>query len=137
MRNRNTGVTLIELVVVMVIIAVLSSIAIPSYRSYVLRSTRADGKAAVLSMAGALERCYTRFNAYDDAGCTIDHTDVPSTDGQYLVTATFPGGPGSFLVTATPQGKQADDTACGSFSMDQTNLKSVGGSKPSAECWGR
>jgi type IV pilus assembly protein PilE len=134
-RRGNAGVTLIELLVVMVIVAILAAIAVPSYRGYVIRASRADAKAATLSMAGSLERCFTRFNAYDDAGCGIDITNVLSGDGHYLVSANVTAT--TFLVTAVPQGAQAADTGCGNFRLDQANQRSVSGSKGAAECWGR
>ena len=45
--HRQQGVTLIELVVVMIIVGILTAIAVPSYRNYVLRSQRSDAKDAV------------------------------------------------------------------------------------------
>jgi type IV pilus assembly protein PilE len=134
-RRRNAGVTLIELITVMMVVAILTAIAVPSYGAYVIRANRTDAKAATLSMAGALERCFTRFNAYDDAGCPVSITNVPSNDGHYLVSAAVTGN--AFLVTAAPQGRQATDTACGNFRIDQANQRSVSGTKGVAECWGR
>ncbi len=133
-RRGTAGVTLIELLVVMVVVAILAAIAVPSYRGYVIRASRADAKAATLSMAGVLERCFTRFNAYD-GGCGIDITNVPSGDGHYLLSANVTAT--TFLVTAVPQGAQAADTGCGSFRLNQANQRSVSGSKGAAECWGR
>ena len=135
-RGRNVGVTLMELMMVMTVISILAAIAIPSYRGYALRASRADGKAAVLSMAGALERCFTRFNAYNNAGCGITTSNVPSTEGKYLVSATFPTAT-TFTVSAVPQGTQAKDTGCGTLTMNQANVRSKSGSKSVAECWGR
>ncbi|MGH8241714.1 MAG: type IV pilin protein [Steroidobacteraceae bacterium] len=134
-RRRNAGVTLIELITVMVVIGVLTSIALPAYRNYVIRANRADAKAATLAMAGQLERCFTRFNAYDNAGCTVVLTNVPSANGTYLTSATRTAT--TFLVSAVPQGKQADDTGCATFRLNQANARSVSGAKGVPECWGR
>jgi type IV pilus assembly protein PilE len=135
-RRHVAGVTLIELMTVMVVVAILASIAIPSYRSYAIRASRADGKAAALSMAGTLERCFTRFNAYNNAGCGVTVTNVPSTEGKYLVSATFPTST-TFTVSAVPQGGQASDTGCATLRIDQANQRTVTGSKPATECWSR
>ncbi len=134
-RARHGGMTLMELMVVMVIVAIISAIAVPGYRAYVLRAHRAEAKAAVLAMAGQLERCFTRFNAYDDALCTVDITDFPSEEGNYLLNADADST--TFTITAAPQGRQAEDK-CGSFTFDSSNRKdTVGGSRPAADCWAR
>lgn len=136
LRRHNAGVTLVELLTVMVVIAILASIAIPSYRSYVIRAGRADGKAAAMSMAGSLERCFTRFNAYNNAGCGITTSNVPSTEGKYLVSASTLTA-SAYTVSAVPQGGQASDTGCATMRINQANQRFVTGSKPVSECWGR
>jgi type IV pilus assembly protein PilE len=47
-RARQRGVTLLELMTVVMIIGVLASVAIPTYRSYLLRAQRTDATAALL-----------------------------------------------------------------------------------------
>src|SRR3954465_3801636 len=66
MRSRARGVTLIELMTVIVVIAILSSIAIPSYRRYLLRSQRSEAKIALLQLQTAQEKFYLQNNAYTD-----------------------------------------------------------------------
>src|SRR5438132_12993393 len=50
------GFTLIELMVVVAIVTILFSIAIPSYMSYIRQSRRTEAKTAVLDLAGREER---------------------------------------------------------------------------------
>ena len=124
-----------ELLIVVVVVGILSAIAIPSYRNYVMRAHRAEAKTAVLAMAGQLERCFTRFNAYDDALCTVDITNFPTEEGNYLLNADVDAT--TFTITAAPQGAQAGDK-CGSFTLDSSNRKdTVGGTQPAADCWAR
>jgi type IV pilus assembly protein PilE len=134
MRARSRGVTLVELLVVVVIFAIVTSVAVPAYRSYVVRANRSDAKAATLAMASHLERCYTRYNAYNDGNCSVDISDVRSTEGHYLVSAVVNAS--TFTITATPQGSQTADP-CGSFSLTSTDIKTVGGSEPAVRCWAR
>ena len=61
---RQQGMTLIELVVVMVIVGILAAVAIPSYRSYVIRSQRSDAKDALLALATQQEKHYLQCNNY-------------------------------------------------------------------------
>ena len=64
MRKTNRGFTLIEAMVVVVIIAIMASIGIPSYRQYMMRAQRADGTGALLRMASAQEKFYLQNNRY-------------------------------------------------------------------------
>ena len=73
--GRTGGFTLIELMIAVAIIAILATIAYPSYRQQVLKSQRTEAKTALSDAAQRLERCYTQFNAYNDTDdCTIAGT---------------------------------------------------------------
>jgi len=123
MRRKNSGITLIELMIVVAIVGILAAVAIPTYRGYVRRANRTDAKTALLATAGALERCFTRYNSYaSDDGCEVD-LDVLSTEGHYRIT----GEPTAiaFTLRATPQAGQTDDVECGSFTLDNANAKGV------------
>ncbi len=137
MRKRNSGITLMELMVVMTIVGLLTAIAVPGYRQYMVRTNRTDAKTALLALAGNLERCYTTFSSYDpDDGCAVD-TEVPTAaPGHYQISATELTRT-RFELTATPQGAQADDTQCGAFVLNQANERSVSGTAEPEDCWGR
>jgi type IV pilus assembly protein PilE len=133
------GVTLIELITVMVVVAILTAIAIPSYRAYVLRTQRTEAKTALLQVSAALERCFTRLNRYDDDDCAAARApNLPfvTENGLYEITARFPT-PTTFELTATPRDGQAEDTDCGSFSIDHVGRRSVGGTRGVDACWDR
>ncbi|HEY4365981.1 MAG TPA: type IV pilin protein [Steroidobacteraceae bacterium] len=141
MRSHQSGVTLMELMTVMVIVGILTAIAYPSYRQTVIRSKRADAKVALQQNAQALENCFTRFHSYNDtANCTIAATlqggGVASADGNYQVTAATGLDDLKFKLTATPQNGQTADTDCGSFVLDQDNKRDVASAtKTPVECW--
>jgi type IV pilus assembly protein PilE len=133
-RKAQQGVTLVELLVVIMIVGILAGIAIPSYRQYTIRVRRADAKIALTNAAQLLERCFTRFNAYNNAGCTLA---VPylTPDGTYNITGNITAA--NFALTATPQGPQATDTDCANFSLNQTGAQTVSGTKTAIQCWQR
>jgi type IV pilus assembly protein PilE len=138
MRKHQSGVTLVELLTVMVIIGVLSAIVIPSYRNYVLRANRADAKAQLLATAGQLERCFTQFNSYlAAAGCTVA-LPVPSGNGHYQIAAA--GGAltaTAFTLTATPQAGQVTDAACGTLTLTDVGIRGRSGTGSLEDCWGK
>jgi type IV pilus assembly protein PilE len=136
MRNKIRGMTLIELVVVVAIIALLATIAIPSYRQFLLRSHRAEAKSALLNLAAAQEKFYLQSNTYADnddlddappAGLGLTATTV---NGHFTVVITA-ANDDSFTATATAAGGQAQDTHCATFTINQAGARTA----TSADCW--
>ena len=64
MKPKSAGMTLIELMIVVAIVALLASIAVPSYRQYVLRANRIEATTALLQLAAAQEKFYLQNNTY-------------------------------------------------------------------------
>ena len=58
LKRQSQGVTLLELMIVVVIIGLLSIIAVPSYRQYSIRAHRTEAKTALIRLATNQERFY-------------------------------------------------------------------------------
>lgn len=138
MRKAMQGMTLIELVTVVAIIGILTAIAVPSYRNYVIRANRSEAKTVLLSTAGSLERCFTRFNTYNDAACPVKFP-VSTEGGNYKISLVAADSDESkFALKAEPLGAQLKDTGCGTFTLNSAGVRNVtGATKPQKECWSR
>ena len=139
LRAQQNGFSLLELLVVIVVLGLLLSIAIPNYSAYVERSRRSDARAALLEIASAQERIYFERNQYTGTVTDVWSHQVGgnavSSEGFYAIAvALTDDDPNRFTATATAQGKQAGDQDCTSFSIDETGLKSATGDT-ATECW--
>jgi len=133
---RVRGVTLIELMIVVVVVAILASIAVPSYRNYVIRSQRTDATAALLRLAAAQEKFYLQNNTYAANASQVG--GASSEHGWYTIAVNAANTNGfSASATVTAGGAQAKDTACNSFTIDESGQR---GAKNKAgttnmDCW--
>ena len=146
-RSSMRGVTLLELMVVVVIVAVLASIAIPSYRQYLLRAQRTDATGALLRLAAAQEKFYLQNNRYATgaaiANAPPNGLGITGTEhGYYTLDVVSPSGNAAvdYLATATfvAGGPQAEDHACTSFSITETGRRSAtdsGNAVNTEKCW--
>ena len=66
--KRIHGFTLIELIVVIIIIGVLSSVAVPAYNSYLEQSKNKANKALEQTINSAIEMHYTEYGEYPKLG---------------------------------------------------------------------
>lgn len=138
-KRRNSGITLIELMVVVVIVAILAAIAYPSYRQQVIRSNRTEAKVALMGTSQALEKCFTRYMAYDHASCDAATQfdagagyDTP--DRNYRITGNIQAE--AYTLTATPLAGQLADTQCANLSLDEEGARRTSnGSTPAETCW--
>jgi len=109
-RSKNSGFSLIELMIVIVIIGIIAAIAYPSYQNSITKTRRADGQAALLDIMNAQERYFTENNTYTTTLSDINKS-ASSEEGYYSIAASACGSGISacVLLTATPQGSQASD----------------------------
>ena len=137
-RGASRGFTLIELMVVVAVVAILASIALPSYQESVRKSRRAQAKADLVEYAQLAERFRTVNNTYAGAAATFPAAVSPREPG---ATARYnlafeAAGPATFTLTATPAdggGQEVD--RCGALSIDQAGRKGATGVAGFNECW--
>lgn len=87
--RRLAGFTLIELMIAVAIVAILASIAYPSYQRYVERARVTDGQARVMEIAGQMERCYSVNGNYGVCRTSLGYSSsVSSENGHYNVSVS-------------------------------------------------
>jgi type IV pilus assembly protein PilE len=120
-RTAQRGFTLIELMIVVVLAAILIGIAIPSYRSYILRTNRTDATTALLKIAAAQERFYLQNDTY---GSLADlNIDAATERGYYSLTVTGADTRGYQVTALVVGGGSQSDDLCNDFSIDETGQR--------------
>ncbi len=93
------GFTLLELMITVAVVAVLVSLALPSYRAFVLRSNRTAAMEAILTAAACEERIYSRTGQY-----IYDNTCKSTPDGYNKLAITNLNTGQGFRIVAIPNG---------------------------------
>ena len=128
---KQQGFTLIELMIVVAIIGILSSIAFPSYQSYIRNTRAADAKGDLAELQSFMERKYSDDSSYcgnPAPGCTdapqLPFNQSPPSGTAYYNIPNPTVTNNSFTLTATPTstGGQNQQT-CGSLSINNQNEK--------------
>lgn len=141
MHRREEGVTLIELLTVVVVLGILAAIAVPSYRSYLMRTNRSDAKSALMQLQAAQEKFFLQNNGYTDLVDTAPPTGLGlskvTANGYYSLSIQVAGDKQSYTAQADPTsaGGQNSDAKCGSFTLTDAGKRGVTGSQDSAQCW--
>ncbi len=130
------GFTLIELVIALVIIAILTTIAVPLYTSHVRKSRRADAMDTLSSIALAEERYRTTNTQYGTLAQVWGGVTT-STDGFYTLSITGVSGT-AYTVSGAAIGDQANDAQDGTACATMTLAVSNGAvTKTPTACWSK
>jgi type IV pilus assembly protein PilE len=147
------GFTLLELVIVLAIVAILATVAYPSYHNQVLKTRRADAFALMSNVQQAQERWRAGNAAY--APSVASFAGIGTSPYYNVATSAGPGAAAagrdttnSYTITATSQGSQTADAGCQVLSIWSTvgTVSYMAGTNPgtladaasdatAARCW--
>lgn len=132
--RNNKGFTLLELIIVMFIISILASIAIPSYNSYILKSHRTEGINTLNSIQLEQEKYRSSNTTYGTLANVWN--GVTATPNNYYTLAITNPTATSYTVTATAQGNQANDAQNGnSCSVLTLTVNGITTTQTPVACW--
>jgi type IV pilus assembly protein PilE len=131
------GFTLIEVMITVAIIAILASIALPSYSEYIAKGNRASARASLLEAQQFMERFYAVNDAYnmDKAGGAValplSLRTSPVESPKYNISISASAS-NSYTLTATPIGTDK----CENLTLSNTGVKGRSGTALSvSDCW--
>lgn len=130
-RRAVRGFTLIELMIAVAVVAILASVALPSYTEYVRRSRIIEATNELSTLRVRMEQYFQDNRNYGDDGCGIAAASTESFD----ISCTTDGG--GFLATAS--GKSGASMDGYEFTIDQDNRRQTtafpGTSGLPLDCW--
>jgi len=136
--RRTSGFTLIEVMITVAIVAILASVALPSYRAYVRRGQLQEGFSQMSGFQLKMEQHYQDNRSYKDtAADTCPATLLASLTSKYFTFTCAKGADWqSYTVTATGKGS----TLGYDYSIDQANARKTTqfagtAQSPALACW--
>ena len=128
MRTKQSGITLLELIVVVAIVAIIAAIAYPSFTDGLRKSRRAEAYKGLLSMQIKQEEFRVSNTSYSSTPSQVGN---PVSD-YYNFTISGATATGYTLI-ATSKGAQVGDksggTACDTLTLNKADTKTP------AVCW--
>lgn len=134
------GFTLIELMITVAVIAILGSLAYPSYQESVRKARRAEGRVTLLEVLQQQERYMTQYNTYLSFAAGADNTPFKNFSGDKKSSAAYLVGARACTNQQIANCVQVfakptyDDPFVTELSITSTGVKACEGSKPSV-CW--
>ena len=145
-KTRQRGVTLLELMIVVTIVAIISAFAYPSYTQYVVNTKRTAATSTLMQIADRQQQFFMDNKSYtadltalgfasNPLYVSDDGNSVPAGDADAVYLFTLANvAPTTYTAIAAPLAQQlVRDTKCGTLTLTQAGAKDAlaGGD----DCW--
>lgn len=130
--------------IALAVLALLVSIALPSYRSFMMQSNRTAAKTALQDLASREESYFAINNNYASQLATLGYASgtvyVPGSGNNLYALSIASATNSTFVLNAAPQGSQAQDS-CQTYQLDnlgnQSNIANGSSGTPLnvSGCW--
>lgn len=136
-RRRFGGFTLIEVIITVAIVAILTVVAVASYRGQAVRSNRAAAASFMLEVANKQEQYLLDRRNYAYSLADLGMSMPSEVSDNYTINIVDPDTGNAvpeYQITMTPTGSQAnDDTDCGWLRLNSQGNQSSEHS--GSRCW--
>ena len=136
-RRRAGGFTLIELMITVAIAAILASVALPMYRTYVQRGRIIDATSRLSDFRVRMEQYFMDNRTYDKGGGKCGVPDPTDTNDAAFKIACDPATATTYTVKAT--GKASKGMKDFVYEIDQAGAKKTSGAPSgwttNSTCW--
>lgn len=134
--KKNRGMTLVELLIVVAIVAILASAALPSWNSQVQKSRRTDARNTLIFVQVEQEKYRADNGSYASSMSALGLSTYNSASRDYYNISIVSSSETAFVASATPNtnGGQNNDL-CGTFAVDQSGPNQSGVYASISDCW--
>lgn len=140
--QNDRGFTLLELVITLLLVAILTAIAVPSYQGHLLKTRRQEAVTALVDLSLRLERHLAKTNVYPATALeaaallaainpppsfytlSLENIGADSTQTKYKIKAT--------RIASGPQGS---DNECGDYTLTDESRRTISGTATLEKCW--
>lgn len=133
-----SGFTLIELMITVAIVAILASVALPSYTEYIQRSKTEEATSGLAELRVKMEQYFQdnrKYDDYVDSGCKYVSNGNLALSGDKYFAYTCESLAGSYTLTAT--GRSGQNMSGFSYTINETGARTstVPPSATVHACW--
>jgi type IV pilus assembly protein PilE len=129
------GFNLIEILSVLAIVCITTTLAYPLYSQYLVQTSRIEAENTLVKLALAMEQYRTAHHSY--TGSTLSSLNFPAQIAKnHYQLSIESANDNEFLLAAIPIGKQAEnDAECSTLTLCAHEEKGIRGNSTVEHCW--